>query len=61
MRLFSTYLCRYCKKYLQSRGCAYELKYEETGLCEGFEQKLVGVKMPKEKPYDKSTWLGEKE
>jgi len=42
-----TPLCRYCKKCLVGRGCSYELYYEQTGLCNGFEQKKsdkMGVK-----------------
>jgi hypothetical protein len=41
--MYTTILCRYCKKYLVGRGCIHELKYEQTGLCEGFEQKQSKV------------------
>ena len=46
--MYSTILCIYCKKYIAGRGCIYELKYEQTGLCEGFEQK----KQPMSKEED---------
>ena len=42
-KMYTTILCRYCKKYLVGRGCIHELRYEQTGLCEGFEQKQSEV------------------
>ena len=43
-------LCRKCTKYLPCRGCIYELKYEETGECEGYNE--IDNRTPEERKYD---------